>query len=71
MAGQPEVSTEVAPLAGATTMAVFGPNREHRIPVRGVRKPSSTFVTSAMRGGFKNRLATRSEVLSLIFGGKA
>ena len=39
--------------------------------VRGVHKPSSSFVTSAMRGAFKNRLATRSEVLSLIFGGKA
>ena len=39
--------------------------------VRGVHKPTSTFVTSAMRGGFKNRLATRSEVLSLIFGGKS
>jgi GTP cyclohydrolase I len=37
---------------------------------RGVRKPGSTFVTSAMRGAFKERLATRSEVLSLIFGGK-
>ena len=39
--------------------------------IRGVRKPGSSFVTSAMRGGFKNRLATRSEVLSLIFGGKS
>lgn len=39
--------------------------------VRGVHKPSSSFVTSAMRGAFKNRLATRSEVLSLIFGGKS
>ncbi len=39
--------------------------------VRGVRKPASSFVTSAMRGAFKERLATRSEVLSLIFGGKS
>ena len=38
--------------------------------VRGVRKPESTFVTSAMRGAFQERLATRSEVLSLIFGGQ-
>jgi GTP cyclohydrolase I len=38
--------------------------------IRGVHKPNSTFVTSAMRGGFKNRDATRSEVMSLIFGGK-
>ena len=38
--------------------------------IRGVHKPDSSFVTSAMRGSFKERLATRSEVLSLIFGGK-
>jgi GTP cyclohydrolase IA len=36
--------------------------------IRGVKKPDSTFVTSAMRGVFKDRLATRSEVMSLIFG---
>src|SRR3954451_14410166 len=38
--------------------------------IRGVNKPDSLFVTSAMRGGFKERLATRSEVMSLIFGSK-
>lgn len=37
--------------------------------IRGVRKPNSSFVTSAMRGAFKEKLATRSEVMSLIFGG--
>jgi GTP cyclohydrolase IA len=39
--------------------------------IRGVHKPNSTFVTSAMRGAFKDRLATRSEVMSLIFGGRS
>jgi len=39
--------------------------------IRGVHKPGSTFVTSAMRGGFRERLATRSEVMSLIFGGRS
>jgi GTP cyclohydrolase IA len=34
--------------------------------IRGVNKPDSTFVTSAMRGVFKERLATRTEVMSLI-----
>ncbi len=38
--------------------------------IRGVSKPDSTFVTSAMRGVFKDRLATRSEVMSLIFGAR-
>jgi pyruvate dehydrogenase E2 component (dihydrolipoamide acetyltransferase) len=32
----PEFSTEIAPRPA--TVAVFGPNREHRVPVRGVRK---------------------------------
>lgn len=36
--------------------------------IRGVHKPGSTFVTSAMRGAFKERSATRSEVLALIQG---
>lgn len=36
--------------------------------IRGVHKPGATFVTSAMRGLFKKRLATRSEVLALIQG---
>jgi GTP cyclohydrolase I len=38
--------------------------------IRGVNKPNSTFVTSAMRGVFKERLATRTEVMSLIFGSR-
>jgi GTP cyclohydrolase I len=38
--------------------------------IRGVNKPDSSFVTSAMRGVFKERLATRTEVMSLIFGAR-
>jgi GTP cyclohydrolase I len=38
--------------------------------IRGVNKPDSSFVTSAMRGVFKDRLATRTEVMSLIFGSR-
>lgn len=38
--------------------------------IRGVNKPDSSFVTSAMRGTFRERLATRTEVMSLIFGSK-
>ncbi len=36
--------------------------------VRGVHKPGSYYVTSAMRGAFRDNLATRLEVLSLIHG---
>jgi GTP cyclohydrolase I len=38
--------------------------------IRGVNKPDSSFVTSAMRGVFKERMATRSEVMSLISGAR-
>jgi GTP cyclohydrolase IA len=34
--------------------------------IRGVRKPSSVMVTSAMRGGFKLRPATRAEFMAII-----
>ena len=39
--------------------------------IRGVNKPESSFVTSALRGTFKDKLATRSEVMSLIFGARS
>lgn len=38
--------------------------------IRGVQKPDSSFVTSAVRGGFKDNPATRAEVMSLIFGSR-
>jgi GTP cyclohydrolase I len=34
--------------------------------IRGVRKPGSTMVTSALRGVFKENPASRSEILGLI-----
>ena len=36
--------------------------------MRGVKKPGTTVVTSAMRGGFRKFVSTRTEVLALIFG---
>lgn len=38
--------------------------------VRGVRKPGSLCVTSAMKGIFRTNLSTRSEVMQLIYGGQ-
>ena len=36
--------------------------------IRGVRKPGSLCVTSAMRGIFRSNLSSRSEVMTLIYG---
>ena len=36
--------------------------------MRGVRKPGSRTVTSAMRGGFKENHSTRMELMSLLYG---
>jgi GTP cyclohydrolase I len=36
--------------------------------IRGVRKPDSVCVTSAMKGIFRSNLSSRSEVMTLIFG---
>ena len=38
--------------------------------IRGVRKPGSLMVTSAMRGLFKTNLATRTEAINLLTGGR-
>ena len=36
--------------------------------IRGVRKPGSLCVTSAMKGIFRTNLSTRSEIMQLIYG---
>jgi GTP cyclohydrolase I len=36
--------------------------------IRGVRKPGSVCVTSAMRGCFRNKASTRAELMTLIYG---
>ena len=36
--------------------------------MRGVKKPGSSVITSAMRGDFRKRITTRTEIMSLIYG---
>ena len=38
--------------------------------IRGVRKPGSLTITSAMRGIFRSNLSSRSEVMQLIYGNR-
>ena len=39
--------------------------------IRGAKKPGSIMVTSAVRGTFKANLATRTEAMNLLLGGRA
>ncbi|MGD0651837.1 MAG: GTP cyclohydrolase I FolE [Verrucomicrobiia bacterium] len=36
--------------------------------VRGVKKPGSAVITSAMRGAFRKNISTRTEIMALIYG---
>ncbi len=38
--------------------------------IRGIRKPDSLCVTSAMRGAFKDNQSTRAELMALIYGSR-
>lgn len=38
--------------------------------IRGIRKPGSLCVTSAMKGIFRTNLSSRSEMMNLIYGGR-
>jgi GTP cyclohydrolase IA len=39
--------------------------------IRGIRKPGSSCITSAMRGIFRDNMSSRSEILSLIMNNKS
>jgi GTP cyclohydrolase IA len=39
--------------------------------IRGIRKPGSSCITSAMRGIFRDNMSSRSEILSLMMNGKS
>ena len=39
--------------------------------IRGIRKPGSVCVTSAMKGLFRSNLSSRSEVMTLIYGNRS
>ena len=53
---------------GAKGVAVVVEATHTCMTIRGVRKPSSMCVTSAMKGLFRSNVSSRAEVLSLIYG---
>jgi GTP cyclohydrolase I len=56
---------------GAKGVAVVVEATHTCMTIRGVRKPGSVCVTSAMKGLFRSNVSSRAEVLSLIFGHRA
>lgn len=55
---------------GAKGVAVVVEASHTCMTIRGVRKPASVCVTSAMKGLFRSNVSSRAEVLSLIYGGR-
>jgi GTP cyclohydrolase I len=55
---------------GAKGVAVVVEATHTCMTIRGVRKPGSVCVTSAMKGVFRANVSSRAEVMSLIFGGR-
>jgi GTP cyclohydrolase I len=55
---------------GAKGVAVVIEATHTCMTVRGVKKPGSLCVTSAMKGIFRSNLSSRSEVMALIYANR-
>jgi GTP cyclohydrolase I len=71
---QERMTKEIADLLGeelhAQGVAVVIEAVHTCMTVRGVRKPGSLCVTSAMKGCFRNRASSRAEIMALIYGSR-
>jgi len=78
VAKRPQIQERMTTIIANTIMEKLRPrgvmviiDAEHLcMSMRGVKKPNTLTVTSAVRGLFKDNPASRSEVLSLIYNGK-
>ncbi|HND51811.1 MAG TPA: GTP cyclohydrolase I FolE [Pirellulaceae bacterium] len=65
-----EVANLLVEQLDAKGVAVVVEGEHTCMTIRGVQKPGSKCVTSAMKGLFRSNLSTREEVLQLIYGGR-
>jgi len=63
-----EIATLLEEELGAKGVAVVVEATHTCMTIRGVRKPGSLCVTSAMKGVFRANVSSRAEVMSLIYG---
>jgi GTP cyclohydrolase I len=63
-----EIATLLEEDLGAKGVAVVVEATHTCMTIRGVRKPGSMCVTSAMKGLFRQNVSSRAEVMSLIYG---
>ncbi len=63
-----EIATLLEHDLGAKGVAVVVEATHTCMTIRGVRKPGSMCVTSAMKGLFRQNMSSRAEVMSLIYG---
>jgi GTP cyclohydrolase I len=56
---------------GAKGVAVVVEASHTCMTIRGVRKPGSVCVTSAMKGLFRSNVSSRAEVMALIYGNRS
>ncbi len=63
-----EIATLLEENLGAKGVAVVVEATHTCMTIRGVRKPGSLCVTSAMKGVFRSNVSSRAEVMSLIYG---
>jgi GTP cyclohydrolase I len=72
---QERMTEEIADLLGeelgAKGVAVVIEASHSCMTIRGIKKPGSSMVTSAMKGLFRSNLSTRAEVMQLIYGHRA
>ncbi len=71
---QERMTEEIADLVmhelGARGVGVIIEAAHTCMTIRGVRKPGSVCITSAMRGGFQTNPATRAELMALVTGNR-